>query len=125
MYNEQELRLQSILLPTAEVCDVEELYFHRNGNEVDFDGYFNFFSLDKWRKYTLIEDLWLHIELSGFSELRIMNDRRETATIPLDPEEKKSYDIEFPYGDQEHKRGLWFRLIAPEGSEPDMAGITG
>ena len=125
MYNEQELRLQSILLPTAEVCDVEELYFHRNGNEVDFDGYFNFFSLDKWRKYTLIEDLWLHIELSGFSELRIMNDRRETATIPLDPEEKKSYDIEFPYGDQELKRVLWFRLIAPEGSEPDMAGITG
>ena len=125
MYNEQELRLQSILLPTAEVCDVEELYFHRNGNEVDFDGYFNFFSLDKWRKYTLIEDLWLHIELSGFYELRIMNDRRETATIPLDPEEKKSYDIEFPYGDHELKRVLWFRLIAPEGSEPDTAGITG
>lgn len=125
MYNEQELRLQSILLPTAEVCDVEELYFHRNGNEVDFDGYFNFFSLDKWRKYTLIEDLWLHIELSGFSELRIMNDRREINAYSLDPKERKSYDIEFPYGNQKLKRVLWFRLISPEGSEPDMAGITG
>ena len=125
MYNEQELRLQSILLPTAEVCDVEELYFHRNGNEVDFDGYFNFFSLDKWRKYTLIEDLWLHIELSGFSEFRIMNDRREIAAYPLDQKERKSYDIEFPYGDQDLKRVLWFRLIATEGIEPDMAGISG
>ena len=33
--------------------------------EVDFLTYFNAFSSAKWRKYTSIDNVWLHLELSG------------------------------------------------------------
>ena len=37
------MRLQNIRFPEADICREEELYFHRNGEWVDFNGYFNLF----------------------------------------------------------------------------------
>ncbi len=107
------LRLQSILLPRAEICEVEELYFHRNEDDsvLDFDGFFNLFSVDKWRKYTAIDNLHLSIACQGFSELRIMNERNVVSSVSLEADTYKEYDIEFPYNNEDLKRVLWFRLI--------------
>ena len=46
------IQLQSILFPSSNVCQVEELYFHRydqaqKGERIDFDGYFNLFYIEK------------------------------------------------------------------------------
>ena len=37
------MRLQNIQLPDSDICAEEELYFHRNGDWIDFNGYFNLF----------------------------------------------------------------------------------
>ena len=41
------MRLQNIRFPEADICREEELYFHRNGEWVDFNGYFNLFYIAK------------------------------------------------------------------------------
>ena len=46
------MRLQNIRFPEADICREEELYFHRNGEWVDFNGYFNLFYIEKRKKYT-------------------------------------------------------------------------
>ena len=39
------MRLQNIRFPEPDICREEELYFHRNGEWIDFNGYFNLFYL--------------------------------------------------------------------------------
>ena len=112
--NNNELRLQSLLLPDKGVCDVAELYYHEYGNAVDFDGYFNLFAIDKWRKYTAIDNLHLSLKCRGFSELRLMNRREEIGSVELCPSELREYDIEFPYMDESFSRDFWFRLVKSE-----------
>ena len=73
------MRLQSILLPTEKICNVEALYFHRNGDYLEFDGYFNLFQIAKRKHYTALTGVALQLELSGYSELLLMNDRRVIA----------------------------------------------
>ena len=43
----------------------QELYIRRNRNVLDFFTYFNSFSLAKWRCYTTLEKLSLHLHLKG------------------------------------------------------------
>lgn len=43
------------------------------GDVVSFQSYFNAFSIGKWRKYTCIEDLSLHLQLSGRVKVRAFN----------------------------------------------------
>ena len=46
------MRLQTIVSPTENVCNIPEMYFHRTGNRVDYDGYFNLFYIEKRKYYT-------------------------------------------------------------------------
>ena len=71
------MRLQSILLPDKNICDVEEMYFHRDGDTILFDGYFNLFYLEKHHKYCDIDTLTLEIEIKGFRNLYVMHDTQE------------------------------------------------
>ncbi len=103
------LQLQSILLPDTEICDVEELYFHKTEDEVLFDGYFNLFYIEKRKAYTTIDNLSLQLTLQGYDELIIMHDEKPIGTVELDAEEEKEYIIELPYA--EYDKGVfWFRL---------------
>lgn len=68
------MRLQNIRFPEADICREEELYFHRNGEWVDFNGYFNLFYIEKRKKYTNQESLTLHLELNGCQAIRLMLD---------------------------------------------------
>ena len=78
------MRLQTILLPTEEICNVEELYFHRRGAYLDFDGYFNLFQIAKRKRYTRITGLKLSLELEGCSEIQLMNNRTQIASYSLE-----------------------------------------
>lgn len=115
------MRLQTILLPTEEICNVEELYFHRRGAYLDFDGYFNLFQIAKRKRYTRITKLKLSLELEGYSEIRLMNNRTQIGSYPLDTDQRKLYEFEFPY--EESDGVFWFSL--KQGSETAVPSIKG
>ena len=106
------MRLQSILLPTEDICNVEALYFHRNGNYLEFDGYFNLFQIAKRKHYTALTGIALQLELSGYSELLLMNDRRTIAWHRLEAATRKAYRFELPY--QTSEGVFWFSLKRDE-----------
>ena len=110
------MRLQTILLPTEEICNVEELYFHRHGEYLEFDGYFNLFQIAKRKRYTGITGLKLQLELEGYSEIQLMNNRKLIQRFSLNADQLKHYEFTFPY---EKADGVfWFALkrdtAAPE-----------
>ena len=108
------MRLQTILLPTEEICNVEELYFHRRGAYLDFDGYFNLFQIAKRKRYTKITGLKLSLELEGYSEIRLMNNRKPIQRFFLDADQLKHYVFEFPY--RESDGVFWFSLKQESGT---------
>lgn len=102
------MRLQSILLPTEDICNVEALYFHRNGDYLEFDGYFNLFQIAKRKRYTGITGLKLQLELEGYSEIQLMNNRKLIQRFSLNADQLKHYEFTFPY---EKADGVfWFSL---------------
>ncbi len=110
------IQLQSVLLPQKEICQVTELYYHQNNSRLDFDGYFNLFYIEKRKKYTEIEDLFLSIYLQGYRELRIVHNGNDVETIVLDPSIFRNYQIPFPY--KKYSSGVfWFALLKEENSQ--------
>lgn len=93
--------LQDILLPSVETCTINEMYFRifgrssdrinsdydyenrciviEKGSTVGFDTFFNGFSLNKWRKYTIIQTLSLSITCSGLVRISVY---RKNLNVP-------------------------------------------
>jgi len=71
--------LQEIIYPQKDICEEQDMYFRTNGiakfhnkfleiknkTNISFDTYFNSFSVAKWRKYTVIDNVALHIKYKG------------------------------------------------------------
>ena len=70
------MRLQTILLPMKGICNVTEMYFHKAGSRIDFDGYFNLFYIDKRKHYTELQGLRLKLTLKGYRRVFLMHDRQ-------------------------------------------------
>lgn len=103
------MRLQSILLPKAHICEEKTVYFHENESKQDFDSYFNLFYIEKHKKYTTMSSLQLVIELQGYNSITLMHDREEIETKLLCEKERKTYIFKFPY--ETYDKGVfWFRL---------------
>ncbi len=112
-----EIQLQSILMPSEEICKVSELYYHENNGQINFDGYFNLFYIEKRKAYTNIEKLFLALRLKGFSSLALYRNREKLQEISLEAEKEKTYKIPLPYA--EHKDGVfWFSLA--DGAVHDL-----
>lgn len=79
-----EIQLQTILQPDMEICAEEELYFHRNKEEICFDGYFNLFYIEKWKRYTQLKKLQLSIKTVGYQMLRLYHNRECVDEIKLE-----------------------------------------
>ena len=69
--------LQRVLFPSKEICTCDELYYHRTGNEIAFDGFFNLFDMHKWKKYTIVRDIRLCISWRGECRIRIYTESGE------------------------------------------------
>lgn len=121
------IRLQSVLLPDIHVCKVDELYCHRYGaaqgdGRIDYDGYFNLFYIEKWKKYTRIDDLSLELTVLGYRELILMHDGKAIQTISLEQKESATYLAEFPYSKVQNGV-FWFALIPdPEAKDFCVSG---
>ena len=114
----------------AEACEIWEnrgkvsydsaggqLNLEKGGN-VRFDTYFNGFSMEKWKKYTILSDLSLELELSGhikvtlISEEKVFGDiiRTVLAEYTAESEGRKTFTFAFPEG---NGRGMYsFELEA-------------
>lgn len=112
-----KLTLQKLLWPAVGVCTQEILYFRLgkafpNGNTIElqqggtaaFTTYFNCVSIDKWREYTVVQSLTLHLELKGHFRVRLLSEHLinngVTTEVLLDQEfnlkEKSCVELPFP-----------------------------
>ncbi len=84
------LKLQNILLPSSQTCMDQELYFRcsgtgmnfqldpgnsirlEKGTVLEFDTYFNGFFIEKWNKYTGIDNIVLTLRLEGAARVVLM-----------------------------------------------------
>lgn len=107
------IQLQSVLLPTKEICNVSGLYYHRNESRIDFNGYFNLFYIDKRKKYTTIDNLSLSIQLKGFKEIILVHDHNDLHREDLVSTEMRKYSFHFPYKQTESGM-FWFALVEDE-----------
>lgn len=88
--------LQEIIFPKKEICSEKELYYRgnlekdknryiiKNGEIVEFNTYFNSFSVEKWKKYTNIKKLILNLTISGICEINIKNKYYENKILKED-----------------------------------------
>lgn len=106
------IQLQTILDPDKEICDIEALYFHRNGQELCYDGYFNLFYIEKWKRYTTLEQLKLKIRLKGYQTLRLYHNRDCIQEISLETDIFEEHLLYFPWN-QYDEGVFWFSLIQP------------
>ncbi|MBQ9927582.1 MAG: glycosyltransferase family 2 protein [Lachnospiraceae bacterium] len=134
------MKIQNLLLPELGICTEETLYFHREKDrerevsyieaekalafrefgKIFFDSYFNGLSVEKWKKYTQIENINIHLYLQGCFEVtlnnvRMINGRRSVSVLDrriVDAKEKSEFL--FPYKLYEYKGMLAFELKAME-----------
>jgi len=107
----------------VEVKDDGSLAFHKGGT-VDFDTFFNSFSIEKWKQYTVLESIQLSLVLKGsftvclkhhiLEKNKVKTTILEEKTI-LSPETKT---FMFDFGKTENKGSYSFSLKAnAKGSE--------
>lgn len=118
-----DIQLQRILKPRPQICPVEELYYHRHGRRLLFDGYFNLFYIEKWKRYTDLERLYLSIETKGYEKLLLFHNRACIAAYRLDGSCAKACRAEFPLG-QYDKGAFWFALTESEqAADREVSGF--
>lgn len=87
------------------------------GGKVEFDTYFNGFSIEKWRKYTQVKEVSINLELQGdvlvtlSSKLFLHGEvlKKELVRQEVHTAERSSYS--FPFGNEE-KGMLYFEVTA-------------
>ena len=114
------MKLQTILFPSQEICKVEELYFHRQDEKLLVNGYFNLFSINKWKKYTGLNTVELCFKARGYSYISIMCNEQEIESHALEAKEEKLYKFSISLAD---KAGMiWFSLIPLSGEKQYFQG---
>ncbi len=131
------MKLQSVLYPQADICNEESLYFHREGEWILFDGYFNLFYLEKHHKYCDIDRLSLELRVHGVKRLQVCHGREVACEVDVagmrpsgmdrlrgktgDVSEERRLSVELPY--LKYDEGvLWFKVEVPEGQDWDVQG---
>lgn len=90
------MELQKIVMPEIGKCTEKELYFRecnksnkrarfnpseqciyfQKNEEVYFDTYFNGLSIEKWKKYTIVNDVFLNLRLLGSFKIQLLEKRK-------------------------------------------------
>ena len=71
--------IQKLQFPSEEICNDRGMFFHgkslsiAKGNKLSLQTYFNSFSIGKWRKYTSIDNLRLHLRIEGSVAVKAYN----------------------------------------------------
>lgn len=89
--------LQNIIFPDKSICSEKNLYFHagndsflmldkggiqiKGGKCIDFFSYFNGFTLEKWLRYTTIQNICCKIQISGRCRALLFQNIIESDTV--------------------------------------------
>jgi len=127
--------IQPIVFPKKEIISNDLLYFDIKGDvtvdtgiqkltfkmnsEISFNSYFNSFSLNKWKKYTVLENLSINITYKGHFELTIVSRdlknklvfEQVQKKITLSANEKKTIDVDVQ--DMNHDM-IFFKMKAKD-----------
>lgn len=107
------MELQRILFPQAGKCVENELYFRteRNlkltteeiqaiqlekGERISFDTYFNSFSMEKWNKYTIVDNICLKLKLSGKMQVRLIGKEIQAGKLKETVINEKIFETDTP-----------------------------
>jgi galactofuranosylgalactofuranosylrhamnosyl-N-acetylglucosaminyl-diphospho-decaprenol beta-1,5/1,6-galactofuranosyltransferase len=118
------MRLQSIMMPDSAICSEPSLYYHKNDQWVDVNGYFNLFEIEKRKVYTELTSLSLQLYVKGYQSVRLMHDKEVLSESKLDSESLKEYDLEYPYASYDHGV-FWFSLKEDPGVSDEERTLSG
>lgn len=138
------MRLQNLLMPHAGLCAQQDMYFRTNPRvQVSdchhaltfrrrgvawFDTYFNGFSIEKWKKYTIVDRVSVTLLLKGKFEIQLRSkekihqniSERELCVKVFESEEIAS--ITLPFHSYEEKGMYFIRLEALEDGSQYWGG---
>ncbi len=104
------LKLQSVLFSKSDICNEESLYFHREGQWILFDGFFNLFYLEKHHIYCDIKGLSLELKLCGIQRVVLMHDSDVVEEIEVKESAGARLSFQLPYSEYE-KGVFWFKVL--------------
>ena len=110
--------LQRVLYPSDDTCACSEMYYHRTGNEVAYDGFFNLFDLRRWKKYTVVRDIHLCLTLQGACRVRIYTEKGEETCRTYPGREEPAYACSLPLPENTDAAYCWFSVeMLSEGAK--------
>ena len=130
------MKLQNLLMPQAGLCMQQDMYFRLNKKVhvsdcqqsltfrkqgiAWFDTYFNGFSIEKWKKYTVVREVAVTLLLKGRFELQLCSKEKIHQTISERVLSVTAFDSEditsitLPFRSYEEKGMYFIRLEALE-----------
>ena len=91
------IKLQNIILPDTETCTEESMFFRRRGNVfysladdavcmgndgiIELDTYFNGLSVNKWMKYTQVQNISVSLKLKGKFRISLLYKERKPGKL--------------------------------------------
>lgn len=114
------MQVQNIVFPNRNICEQIDMYFDLLGSvSVDMerqqcifqkdgiaktDTYFNSFSVGKWRKYTILNQLLIELQLAGSFLIQLFHARKRNDTVQetkiceayFSEGQRKDYALEIP-----------------------------
>lgn len=145
------IKLQNLLLPKKETCLEEQMFFQsENGNRnlldfneskgtinfsdnavCRFNTYFNSFTVEKWRKYTGIQNICLVLRLSGSFKVVLLSNKiingalTEHIIFETNCESVETNDFYITFPNEEYTGILSFKLIALKDKSVYYGGYYG
>jgi len=132
------MKLQNIIYPSSNNCQEAELYFRsendisydaktkclsmKRNEEIVFNTYFNSFSANKWFEYTVINNVYLKINVKGYFLVELLCIKRENgeaiSTVmskTLVDTKGKGQKIDLPFCTEERGGMFAFKITSLEG----------
>lgn len=106
--------LQNLLQPDKQICSDESMFYLVSDGTYFFDTYFNAFSLEKWKTYTMVKDIRLHLSCVSPVHIAIHDESGILSSVDIGMPQAESVDIPIEYG--KNSRFIYFAVRDIDGS---------
>lgn len=114
--------LQTILFPEKNKCN-EELYWRNDNNSISYDTYFNMFSIKKWKKYTIVDNVYLELKLLGKCQIKLFADGKCIHEQIENVSEERVIRYQYPV--KLNADIIWFQFVALDNGAKIISGEYG
>ncbi len=91
--------LQNLLQPDKQICSDESMFYHVSDGTYFFDTYFNALSLEKWKTYTTVKDIQLHLSCVSPVHIEVHDESGILSSMDIGMPQAESVDIPVEYGE--------------------------